>query len=158
MELVREATGHAFHLRGEEGAIDFANLFDDTWTTEDLAALYLMADEYRKAAAVVHRAVGEHLLPLLEKGVTVGDTLVWRGEKTTERCVDPPGFWHWLSVQDDPNLVEKVFNPDYARKGAIPPAARTTFFEKEKSGKVEVNAVPVQVLEDAKRRRELHGA
>lgn len=147
-----EAVETAFHLEGE------GYTFDDLFTQDNrdtLAELYLVAEGYRKTAANVAKLVEAKLEPLLDRSVEVAGTLIWRGEKKTERCIDADGFWSWLSVQDDPELVRKVFNPNSARKGALPPAARDTFFEKQASGKVEVQSAPVEVLEDAKQKKKL---
>lgn len=151
---VRAAVDLAFHLRPE--GVEFDDLFEGDWPLEDLANLYLVADEYRKTAIEVHKMIGAHLEPRLEgESVDVNGTLVWRGETKREKCIDPDGFWKWLSTQDDWRLVRKVFNEDYSRKGALPPAVRDTFYEKQPTGKVEVQSVPVEVLEQAKQKKAL---
>lgn len=156
--LVRKAVENAYYLASEDAELDFEYLFEGEWDLEDLAALFLIADDYRKTANRVHRLIGDYLEPLLEnRSVDVNGTLVWRGESKRERCIDPEAFWSWLSTHEDPEMVRKVFNPDYARKSPIPPAARDTFFEKQPTGKVEVQQAPVEVLEQARRKKESQG-
>lgn len=61
------------------------------------------------------------------------------------------GFADWLGK--NPDIVAKLFNPNEVRFGALPPAVRDTFYEKQTYGKVEVKAASLEVLADAKRKK-----
>lgn len=153
LKLLREATQLAHHLKNE-GGLTFDDLFPDMDNTDEIASLYLTADEWRKTASLVEKVIAARLEALLDgRSVEVGGTLLWRGETKRERCIDSEGFWAWLATQDT-TTVQKVFNENSARKGAIPPAVRDTFFEKQSTGKVELQQAPIEVIEDNKRKRE----
>lgn len=159
LELLREASNSLFYLRGEEGEVTFLQLFDDM-PTDAVAELYLSAEEWRKTAAHLSQIIHARLATDLSDGkaIETGGMLLWYGEKPGyETCVDTSGFFAWLEGEPF-TMVERVFNPNTARKGALPEAVRSTFFEQPRSGKVEVQAVPVEVLQDARRKKELKGS
>lgn len=148
-------------LRTEEGELRFEDLFPNfEGDTEALAALWLWWDEYRLAAARVAQVINTELGRRLEGGsVEVAGWRVFGTVRKDEKCVDTAGFHAWLrsEVADNPDLVERLFNPDTVRKGQLPPSVRDTFFEKvERHGaKREVVAAPVDQIEKAAVKREL---
>lgn len=153
--------GRLMALRTEEGELRFEDLFPDFDGDADaLAALWLWWDEYRLAAAQVAGIVNAELGRRLEGGsVEVAGWRVFGTVRKDEKCVDAAGFHGWLrsEVADNPDLVERLFNPNDVRKGQLPPTVRDTFFEKvERHGaKREVVAAPVDQIEKAAVKREL---
>lgn len=153
--------GRLMALRTEEGELRFEDLFPDFDGDADaLAALWLWWDEYRLAAATVERLINAELGRRLDRGsVEVAGWRVFGTVRKDEKCVDAAGFHGWLrsEVADNPDLVERLFNPNDVRKGQLPPTVRDTFFEKvERHGaKREVVAAPVDQIEKAAVKREL---
>lgn len=148
-------------LRREDGEIRYDDLFpDDDLTTQELAAAWLWWDEYRLAAQTVERAINTELAGRLEAGaVTVAGWLVFLGTKKAEKCIDTAGFHAWLRSElgIDSDLVERLFNPDQVRVGALPPTVRSTFFEKfeRENAKKEPIAVPEQKVAESRARRQM---
>lgn len=134
------------HANREDGDITLEQLTGDQFDREELAALYLEAQTFATAAGKVREAVASALLEKLDKPVRVDDKyLVWAGQKQREVCVDVDGFSEWL--EGNPSLAFRIFNPNTVKKGSLPEAVRSTFFEKQKYGIVEVQAAPLEVLE-----------
>lgn len=153
-----EMVAEVMVLSSEDADLTFADLYDvdDFPTTEDVANLWLYADKYRQAANRLERIINTELASRLEGGsVTVGGWLIFNGVRKDEKCIDTAGFHAWLRTQDS-DLVEKVFNPNTARVGQLPPAARETFFEKfvRENAKKEPIAVPEVKVEEARIKRE----
>lgn len=144
-------TTYAAHVNREDGNLTFDQLTGEEFTTEELARLYVEAEAWATAAGKVKAAIAQALIAVVEEPVEVDGWLVWKGESKKEVCIDPEGFGEWLGR--NPTLVGRLFNPNVARMGALPPAVRDTFYEKQTYGRVEVQAAPLQVIEDAKRRR-----
>lgn len=162
MEDVREAIALTIHYGDEP--VTFADLFDAYAEDEEIGALLVAAEVYRRAAISVAALINGHLTERLQakKGtgratISVGDIILWVGEGSREKCIDTAGFHAWLrgAATENPGIIEKVFNPNDARKGAIPPPVRDTFFEKQPTGKTELQQAPVQVLEDARAKKGL---
>jgi hypothetical protein len=144
LDLIREACTMAWNLRSE-GDLEFADLFDVD-DREELARLWMVADEWRLTAGVVAKLIADEFVR--GKAVEVDGFLVVPSEyRTDEQCVDADGFFDWLA--DNPDQTPKLFNPTYARKGQLPPAVRDTFFEKSKKRRPEIvpQAIPVELLE-----------
>lgn len=166
-ERIRSAIDHTLGL-GAEDAPDFDELFEDVAADDDetLARLVVAVDEYRRVTNLIKTIIDNALEALLaereadpdgaKRSIMVGETLVWRGESSTEKIIDTEGFWAWLASQDF-EMVKRLFNPNSARKGSLPPAARSTFFDKTPTGKIELQRAPVQVLEDARQKKKLAG-
>lgn len=152
----------AMGLRRESGEVTFEDLFGDfEGDTTDLAALWLWWDEYRLAAQTVEKAINAELTARLGEGsveVAGYRVFVSKGRKD-EKCIDHAGFHAWLRSQiaDNPDLVERLVNPDTVRKGQLHPTVRQTFFEefRRESAKREAIAVPSDRIEESRMRREL---
>lgn len=151
MSDLAEWTQFVVYANREDGAVDLEQLTGENFTTEELARLYIEAGAWATAAAKVKAAIGQALLDVVDEPVEVDGWLVWKGENRKEVCIDPEGFAEWLSQH--PELAARLFNPNDARKGVLPPVVRDTFYEKQTYGRIEVQAAPLQVLEDAKRKR-----
>jgi hypothetical protein len=152
LELVREAHRLAHHIKAE-GDLTFEDLFPDDTSPDDVAQLYSVADEWRKTAELVSKLVAAHLEPILVgKSLEVGGILFWRGESRREVCVDADGFWRWVDTLES-SEIRKLFNENTARKGALPPAARETFYEKQSHGEVKLQSAPIEVIEQARQKR-----
>lgn len=151
MSELADWTRYVAHTAREDGEVDLAQLTGEPFTTEELARLYVQAEAWATAAGKVKAAIGQALLGVVDKPVEVDGWLVWKAENRRNVCIDPEGFAEWLGVHSE--LVPKLFNPNSVRVGALPPAARDTFYEKQVYGKVEVQSASLQVLEDAKRKR-----
>lgn len=151
MSLIPEWVGYAVHANREDGHLDLAQLTGEDFTPEELARLYVEAGAWLTAAGKVKAAIGDALLTVVDSPLEVDGWLVWKSENRKEVCVDPEGFAAWL--EGETQLVGKLFNPNSVRVGALPPAARDTFYEKQAYGKVELQAAPLEVIEDAKRKR-----
>lgn len=153
--------GRLMALRTEEGELRFEDLFPDfDGDPVSLATLWMWWDEYRLAAARVAQVINAELGRRLDRGsVEVAGWRVFGTVRKDEKCVDTAGFHGWLrsEVADNPDLVERLFNPNDVRKGQLPPTVRDTFFEKvERHGaKREVVAAPVDQIEKAAVKREL---
>jgi hypothetical protein len=151
LDLVREATRIAHHAKSEE--LLFDDLFPDDATTEDVANLYLAAEEWRKTADLVAKVVASRLEPLVRnRAIETGGALIWYGETKKETCIDRDGFWKWAATVETDQL-RKVFNEGDARKGSLPPSVRDTFFEKTPDGRVRLQYAPIEAIELAKQRR-----
>lgn len=155
MQMIRAATDVAWRVRHEEGALTFENLMPPAeYSDEDVAALVLLADEWRLAAIAVSQVMGEEWVKRWEarghRGIMLEEVLVTtKYGSTTERCVDPEGFWAWFATADTP--ARDLFNPNTALKSAMPKAARDTFFVKRRNIKPDavrqVAVIPRQFLE-----------
>jgi len=147
-ELVDKAT----RLRSEDKTFSYNELSGDDLELQELAELWVTATEWATAARAVKDAIGEELVRVLgdsSRNVTASGQLIWLGVSTKEECVDPEGFNAWL--YDNPAEIERVFNPNTARKGSLPPAVRDSFFEKVQYGEPKMQSVPVEVLAQKKR-------
>lgn len=151
MSQITDWVGYAVHVNREDGTIDLAQLTGEDFTPEELARLYVEAGAWLTAAGKVKAAIGDALLAVVDKPLEVDGWLVWKGESRKEVCVDPEGFSAWL--QGETQLVGKLFNPNSVRVGALPPAVRDTFYEKQTYGEVKMQAATLEVLADAKRKR-----
>ena len=151
MSDLAEWTQFVVYANREDGAVDLEQLTGENFTVEELARLYIEAGAWATAARAVKEAIGQALLDVVDEPVEVDGWLVWKGENRKEVCIDPEGFAEWLSQH--PELAGRLFNPNDARKGGLPPSVRDTFYEKQTYGRIEVQAAPLQVLEDAKRKR-----
>lgn len=154
LDRIRQAADIAFKTRGEE--LFFDDLVPDYYSDEDLARLYLVADEFRKAVDRVADIVGQEWVQRWRdrdrKGVEVDGFLVTTKKGyTAEKCIDSEGFWEWMNTQPA-TMVAAVFNENQARKGSLPPEARDTFFEKTYVIKPDSirqpSAIPVEMLND----------
>lgn len=152
LDLIRQASYLTWRLRGEP--VEFDDLFDEM-TDEDLARLWLIADEWRLSVNRLCDLIGQRWVEAWRargrRGLEVdGFLMTTKKGSTTEKCVDSDGFWDWMAGQSD-EMVRKLFNENSARKGSLPEAARTTFFKKEQTEKPDavrqVSAIPVEVLE-----------
>lgn len=151
MSLLHEWTTYAAHINREDGEITLDQLTGEEFTKEELARLYIEAEGFVTAANKVKGAIAQALMGVVDKPVTVDGWLVWKGENHKEVCIDTDGFADWLGK--NPDIVAKLFNPNEVRFGALPPAVRDTFYEKQTYGKVEVKAASLEVLADAKRKK-----
>jgi len=139
----------ATRLRSESADFTYDDLISDNLTVDELAGLWISAQEWATAARQVEKIIGAKLGELLGESKTASNVqasgyLIWFGVSTKEECVDPDGFFSWL--RENPDEVSKAFNPNTARKGSIPPAVRGTFFEKTLYGEPKMQSVPVEVL------------
>ncbi len=161
VETVKQATDLVMRLRVEEGDIVLDDVIEvvDPESPGDLADLWLLASEWKTAANLLEKIIGQALVKVLDGGgVTVGELRVFtKTGYTKETCVDTSGFLGWLEA--NPGYAVRVINPNDVKKGSLPEAVRDTFFHKEKVVKPDSEpvpvAVPVQVLEDNKIKREL---
>lgn len=151
MSELADWTQYVVYSNREDGAVDLEQLTGEPFTTEELARLYVEAEAWATAAGKVKAAIAQALLAVVEEPVEVEGWLVWKGESKKNVCFDQEGFSEWLSSH--PELAGRLFNPNDVRVGQLPPAVRDTFYEKQTYGRVEVQAAPLQVIEDAKRRR-----
>jgi hypothetical protein len=152
LEAIREAHRLAHHIKAE-GDLIFEDLFPDDTLPEDVAQLYMVADEWRRTADLVAKLVAARLEPILvNESLEVGGTLFWRGESKREVCIDADGFWQWVSTLEIDG-IRKLFNENSARKGALSPAARDSFYEKQTVGEVKLQQAPIEVIEMARQRR-----
>lgn len=151
MSDLADWTQFVVYANREDGAVDLEQLTGENFTVEELARLYVEAGAWATAAGKVKEAIGQALLAVVDEPVEVDGWLVWKGENRKEVCVDPEGFGDWLAQH--PELAGRLFNPNAARVGALPPAVRDTFYEKQTYGKVEIKAASLEVLADAKRKR-----
>jgi hypothetical protein len=127
----------------------FADYFGDDLTDEELARLWLVADEWRKTVDGLVKLVADEWV---SRGVWVdvdGFKVGFKKGYTRERCVDTAGFTSWAT--ENPKQLIAAVNPNNVKFGSLPPAVRDTFFEKElvlKPDAVEKPvAIPVEVLE-----------
>lgn len=141
--LVTEVVENVARLRplGEE--ITWGDVGDEL-TDIELAELWLLICEYRTAVTTAERIIRDALFRL-EAPVEVMGQRIYQSEGKVEKCIDSPGFCDWLSGQDA-SMIFRVLNPDYVRKGSLPPAVRDTFFEKRPDGKLDVRSIPLEVL------------
>ncbi len=163
VDTMKEATDLVMRLRVEEGDIVLSDVVDvdDPESPDDLADLWLLASEWKTAANLLEKTIGQALVKVLDGGgVTVGDLRVFTTKGyTKETCVDIHGFLGWLEA--NPGHAVRVINPNTVKKGSLPEAVRDTFFHKEKVVKPDSEpvptAVPVDVLEQNKIKKELAG-
>ena len=163
VDTMKEATDLVMRLRVEEGDIVLSDVVDvdDPESPDDLADLWLLASEWKTAANLLEKTIGRALVKVLDGGgVTVGDLRVFtKTGYTKETCIDTSGFLAWL--EGNPGHAVRVINPNNVKKGSLPEAVRETFFEKEIVVKPDSErvpaAVPLQVLEDNKIKKELAG-
>lgn len=154
-------TKKTYDLRAE-GEIEFSDLIEEDVSTEELAELWLLFDEWKTAANQAEKILNAELAERMDREdvmFTFGDWQVFRGWKSkSEKCIDTEGFFGWLATQEDPvDTVERIVNPNNVRFGSLPPAVRDTFFKKSRPPKAEKQAVaaPVQVLEDNRQKKKL---
>lgn len=151
-------TKKTYDLRSE-GEITFEDLIEDPVTTEELAELWLLFDEWKTAANQAEKILNAELAERLDAEDTMftfGEWQVFRGWKSqSEKCVDPEMFHDWL--EDNPDQVRRLVNPNSVRMGSLPPDVRKRLFKKERPPKAEKQAVaaPVQVLEDQLQKKKL---
>ena len=135
----------AVRLRTESKTLTFNELGLEVDDPQSLAEVWLSLKEWITAGNQVASLMGVELASMLPGApVEAFGHLVYYGQRSVEKCIDPQGFHAWL--RDNPDVVEAAFNPDSARKGSIPRAVRETFFEKSKKGEAVVQAVPLEVL------------
>jgi hypothetical protein len=154
MEQVRLASNICFRIRGEEGEISFADLFpSDEFSDEDVARLWLVAEEWRRAVETMARVVSNEWTQRWEKSGSIevdGFLVTTKKGYVSEKCTDEEGFWTVL--MERPEALPKYFNANQARKGSLPPEVRDTFFEKETIVKPDAvrqaSAIPVEMLND----------
>lgn len=153
-----QLTSTVLMLRAEEGEIRYDEVIEDPISTGDLADLWLDVSEWKTAANQLERIINDELSKRLEaedKTYQVGEWVVFRGYRSTsEKCRDPEMFHDWLTDAGW-EMVRKLFNPNSARVGSLPPDVRERLFEKTRPPKAEREAVaaPAQVLEDARQRK-----
>jgi hypothetical protein len=130
----------------------FADFFAEDLTDEQLARLWLVADEWRKTVDGLAKLIADEWVA---RGVWVEVDGFKVGHKkgyTRERCIDTAGFTSWAMANPD-QLVSAV-NPNNVRFGSLPAAVRDTFFEKETVMKPDAIeqpvAIPLDVLEAKK--------
>lgn len=132
--------------RAEESFFD--DYFPADLTDEELARLWLVADEWRKSVTGLVKLIADEWV---ERGAWVEVDGFKVGHKkgyTRERCIDSAGFTTW--ALENPDQLIAAVNPNNVRFGSLPPAVRDTFFEKEtvvKPDAVEQPvAIPLEVL------------
>ncbi len=160
---MKEATDLVMRLRVEEGDIVLSDVIEvaDPTSPDDLADLWLLASEWKTAANLLEKVIGRALVKVLDGGrVTVGDTQVFTTKGyMRETCVDVPNFLLWLEA--NPGHAVRVISPNSVKFGSLPKNIRDTFFHRERVVKPDSvavpAAVPVQVLEDNKIKKELAG-
>lgn len=153
---IAELIDRATRLRSEDKVFTYNELSGDDMSLEDLASLWIQSQEWATAARAVEKAIGEELAGLLGDSVTASSVtasghLVWLGVSSKEECVDTAGFFGWL--EENPSEISKAFNANTARKGSLPPAVRSTFFEKTQVGEPKMQAAPLEVLEMARQKK-----
>lgn len=143
----------AQRLRAElKEELTYNQLVGEELSDEKVAALHLSLDDLQAAVHAAYRAVGEEVVRRHEargKPIEVNGYLITtKLGYTRERCVDTPGFLHWML--QNPNDAVAAVNPNNVRFGSLPPAVRDTFFEKEQVVKPDAvpqaTAIPVEVL------------
>lgn len=146
-------------LRAEsKEALDYDDIVNDDLALEDLTRLWIGLGEWKTSLDIVEKAVGHQLVQLLDRSIEVDGFVVYaKTADKKEPCIDEPGFFGWLA--DHPDQTARLFNPNYCRRGALPPAVRDTFFEKVEVPRLDVRpaAVPVEVLETNRQRRAANG-
>ena len=140
---VAELVENVARLRPLREEINWGDV-GDPLSDEELAELWVLLLEYRAAVSQAEGILRSEL-NRLENPVEVLGQLVYRGEGKREKCMDSWAFCEWLSGQNQ-EMIFRVLNPDTVRKGSLPPAVRDTFFEKVPDGKLDVRAVPVEML------------
>ncbi len=166
VETMKEATDLVMRLRVEEGDIVLSDVVDveNPDSPDDLADLWLLASEWKTAANLLEKTIGRALVKVLadtdDGRVDVGDTQVFTTKGyMRETCIDVPNFLLWLEA--NPGHAVRVISPNSVKFGSLPKNIRDTFFHRErvvKPDSVRVPAaVPLQVLEDNKIKKELAG-
>lgn len=149
-------------LRAEsKETITFEQLVGEDVDIDGVASMWLAQTEWKTSASAVEKAIADHLAGLLTErghGLEVNDHVVFLTKGTKrERCIDVAGFFEWL--RGNPDLLDRILNPNAVNKGSLPAAARSTFFEQTLETKPDFvpapTTVPVDVLEDNKQRKAL---
>lgn len=142
-------------LRVEQGDIDYSTVVHDDLDDENMLRLWLQATQLQTDVNVLVRALEAEAVRRLDGKSKEVDGFVVYPKKgyTKEECVDPDGFLDWLSQH--PEQVGRVLNPNQVKKGSLPAAVRSTFFEKTEVVKPDAKpqAVPVEVLEQNRQRK-----
>lgn len=109
--------------------------FDDIDTIREAVDLYREVKRQQAALSAVKGAAAERLGQLLGEGgaVRVGDRIVRYRRKRTERLVDGDGANQYLTglVRSGDLEVADLVNLQYAKRSALPEAARHTFYQWE---------------------------
>jgi hypothetical protein len=107
------------------------DLIDDP---QDALGMYRRAVMQRQAATAVEHAAGQRLAELLGEGgaARYGDNIVRYHRGWRERCIDPAGFWDGVALLASAGELRArdLFNPNVAKKSAMPKALRDTFFDR----------------------------
>lgn len=153
----------AVRLRAEtKTPLTYGELVGDELTDEEVARLHLNLDEYQTAVNAVVKAIGDEWVRRWkargEKGLEVDGFWVATELGTKwEKCVDSFGLLDWLSK--NPQMVHVVLNPNEVKKGSLPPAVRSTFYEQGRTVKPHHErkpvSVPFEVIEDNRKKKEL---
>lgn len=149
LERVREACLTAWGFRSE--GYEFNDLFEDDYSDEDLARLWLSVDEWRKTVNHVASLVSDEWVARhAANGAVEVDGFLVTTKKgyVKESCVDHAGFTSW--ALENPKQLVAAVNPNNVRHGSLPPAVRSTFFEKTTMTKPDSqpapSAIPVELL------------
>ena len=158
----RDVVERCVRLRNETKELVYNDLVGEELSDEDVARLWLSIDSYQTSVNAAVKAVGDEWVRRYQArgnyAIELDGFLVTTKLGTTrEVCVDTAGFNAWLA--QNPELVEAAFNPNSARMGSLPPAVRSTFFERTTSVKPDAVpypvAIPLEVIEENKARKEM---
>lgn len=155
--LPRDLVARAMALRSEGEPPSFDELVGEDMPVDQVAELWLSAQEYQRAAKNVLDAIALHLGNMLEasgKPVEVMDMLVVYKTKKSSRIADEGGFWNWM--KENPEYMT-AFNPNTIRKTKVPPSVLDTFYEVVETPQPVVTSIPVHVIERNKARKEARG-
>jgi hypothetical protein len=157
----RELADRVDRLRNETTTLFWDDVVGEDLTDEDVARLWLSATAYQTAVnQAVKLAADEWVRRFSDsnRSVEVDGYLIFASKKSTsEKCIDTDGFLSWLA--QNPLMIPAVLNPNNVKFGSLPPAVRSTFFEKRDVFKPDMTAVavPVEVLEQNKAKKEARG-
>ena len=117
-------------LRTEGEQVTAADLELEAETVDDAITLHRTAVRLRKALQAIESALGVQLAEQLGDGgaVRYGETIYRYGRGWKESVNDPKAFWSMVRTLDV--RVEDLFNPNTARRRALPDAIRDTAFTK----------------------------
>lgn len=108
-----------------------AHIFEEPdWDTTEKIATANALRLLRNAASVLIKQIDQSIADDIGIGgaAKYGPLVYTYYQGSDEKCIDPEGFFGYLA--DNPEVVPKVMNPNYALKSRMPEAVRQTFFEK----------------------------
>lgn len=149
-------------MESKQEAPTYDLLVGEGLSDEQVARAWLSLGEYSTAVAAAVKALGDEWVRRYqargEKPIEVdGHLVLTKTGRPVETCIDSPGFLAWLEA--NPQMVHMILNPNEVKKGSLPPAVRSTFFERRDVVKPEdqpkPSAIPLEILEQNRAKKEL---